>query len=630
MSMITRFLNKKLFVLLIILSITFGFSAFINKNDTSFSELSFTNISSELLSSKDMVLRDVCLRKLRLEDSIDRPNAKNREVVDELELSYDGQISGDFSNLPQYQFSSSIARCFFAIGTPAVAVGDVNADGYPDIVKAPNLLYLNKYGERFELIKLPLPNSFQEDDGFLTSIPNIESWPGTPVIADLNLDGKVEIIFTNRISVGGQKIVVIASNDGANWRVDNSYSFNFGNSNNFPNSTTVTVFDFNNDRYPDILLGFTGGQNFLYNKERGKISPGLMLLLNKGNGSFEDISASFNLNEKLKYVLSDNLYVGSRTKFVDPIMFVNAVNTNDYNNDGYIDIYVAGDYGTGVMLYNNRGQDLIVDTRNSFLGHSLMGPASIDINSDGILDIFASQIHQKISTTFVCPGNIVSCDSDLGNNFWVSKGAGVWEEKGDVYGLREGGWGWGSVFADLDNDGRSELLQMSGQVLETSPAEVGWNHRRDKIRLFKEGGSGKFTDVAGESGLLLPFSSASVGVLDFNLDGLLDVVVASGFSSEPFVFINKSESKGNYISVDVRDKVSNAPIINSKVEIRGGGKSWFGYTGTEGQSHFSNSDNKVRFGVGKLSMVDITVKSLDGVEINLKNQVVNTTVVVLV
>jgi hypothetical protein len=38
----------------------------------------------------------------------------------------------------------------------------------------------------------------------------------------------------------------------------------------------------------------------------------------------------------------------------------------------------------------------------------------------------------------------------------------------------------------------------------------------------------------------------------------------------------------------------------------------------------------MRFGVGKLSMVDITVKSLDGVEINLKNQVVNTTIVVLV
>ena len=628
MSMITRNFNFKVFLAIIFVILGF-FLFYLSKNEI-ISELSFTNVSGDTLFSKDKVLRDSCFRKLRLEDSIDRPKAKSREIVDELAISADGKILGDFSNLPKFQFSSSIGRCFFSIGTPAMAVGDVNADGYPDIVKSPNLLYLNRYGEKFELIKLPLPGNFSEDENELTTIPSMESWPGTPVIADLNLDGRVEIIFTDRISVGGQKIVVLSSPNGDNWSVDNRYSFDFGASDNFPNSQTVTTFDFNNDRYPDILLGFLGGQNFLYNKERGIDSPGMMLLLNKGDGSFVNITDSFNLNAKLKSVLSDNLYVGSKTKFVDPIIFVNGINTNDYNNDGYIDIYVAGDYGTGVMLYNMRGQDLIVDSKNNFFGHSLMGPASIDINNDGILDIFGSQIHQEISTPFVCAGGTVGCDSELGNNFWVSKGAGVWEEKGDFYGLRKGGWGWGSVFADLDNDGRSELLQMSGQVLELSPAEIGWNHRRDKMRLFKEESSGEFNDIAVESGLDLPFSTAGVGVLDFNLDGLLDVVVASGFSSEPFVFLNKSASKGNYISVEVRDKVSNAPIINSRVEISSGEKRWFGYTGNQVQSHFSNSDNKLRFGVGQISKVDIEVKSLDGVVVSLKNQDVNKSIVVLI
>jgi hypothetical protein len=630
MSIITRFLSNKVFIFLFLLLTLVLISIGVSKNRTFLPELSFTNVSSEYLYSKDKVLRDACFRKLRLEDSIDRPKAKSREIVEELSIFPDGRILGDFSNLPKFQFSSSIGRCFFSIGTPAMAVGDVNADGYPDIVKAPNLLYLNKYGEKFELIKLPLPGNFSEDEEMLTTIPSMESWPGTPVITDLNLDGKVEIIFTDRISVGGQKIVVLSSTNGELWGVDNRYRFDFGASDNFPNSQTVTVFDFNNDRYPDILLGFLGGQNFLYNKERGIDSPGLMLLLNKGDNSFVNITESFNLNTKLRSVLSDNLYVGSMTKFVDPIMFVNGVNTNDYNNDGYIDIYIAGDYGTGVMLYNNKGQDLIVDAKNAFFGHSLMGPASIDINNDGVLDIFASQIHQEISTPFVCAGGSVDCDSELGNNFWVSNPAGGWDERGEFYGLRKGGWGWGAVFADLDNDGRSELLQMSGQVLELSPAEIGWNHRRDKMRLFKEGASGKFIDIATESGLYLPFSSAGVGVLDFNLDGLLDVVVASGFSSEPFVFLNKSNSKGNYIYVEVRDKDSNALIINSRVEIKSGEKTWFGYTGNQVQSHFSNSDSKLRFGLGMVTKVDIVVKSLDGVVVTLKNQDVNKTVIVLI
>ena len=629
MNTVTKIFNIKFIVgLLIALSAIFVFDNSKNRNVSS--ELSFTNVSGEYLYSKDKVLRDDCFRKLRLEDSIDRPKAKSREIVNELEIFPDGRIIGDFGNLPKFQFSASIGRCFFSIGTPAMAVGDVNADGYPDIVKAPNLLYLNKYGEKFELIKLPLPGNFTENENKLTTIPSIESWPGTPVITDLNLDGKVEIIFTDRISVGGQKIVVLSSDNGELWSIDNRYQFDFGASDNFPNSQTVTVFDFNNDRYPDILLGFLGGQNFLYNKERGLDSPGLMLLLNKGDYSFVNITESFNLSAKLRSILSDNLYVGSKTKFVDPIMFVNGVNTNDYNNDGYIDIYIAGDYGTGVMLYNNKGRDLLVDAGNAFFGHSLMGPASIDINNDGVLDIFASQIHQEISTPFVCAGGSVDCDSDLGNNFWVSNPGGGWDERGEFYGLRKGGWGWGAAFADLDNDGRSELLQMSGQVLELSPAEIGWNHRRDKIRLFKEEGSGKFIDIAVESGLYLPFSSAGVGVLDFNLDGLLDVVVASGFSSEPFVFLNKSISKGNYIYVEVRDKESNAPVINSRVEIISSDKTWFGYTGNQVQSHFSNSDSKLRFGVGKIMKVDIKVKSLDGEVVTLKNQDVNKTVIVLI
>jgi hypothetical protein len=121
-----------------------------------------------------------------------------------------------------------------------------------------------------------------------------------------------------------------------------------------------------------------------------------------------------------------------------------------------------------------------------------------------------------------------------------------------------------------------------------------------------------------------------VGVLDFNLDGLLDVVVASGFSSEPFVFLNKSNSKGNYIYVEVRDKDSNALIINSRVEIKSGEKTWFGYTGNQVQSHFSNSDSKLRFGLGMVTKVDIVVKSLDGVVVTLKNQDVNKTVIVLI
>jgi hypothetical protein len=583
--------------------------------------LKFEESSKVLLEPGNNLLREDCLRNLRLKDSIERVDARSLVPIKELSIDSNGNIEGDFSKLPKYQFFTSIGDCVFKIGTPAVAVGDVNKDGYHDIVKAPNLLYINRFGTRFERVELPEQNVFSED-GKLTTIPVTESWPSTPVISDLNLDGVNEIFFTKRVSVGGQEIVVY-SNNNDNWQIDDSYKFDFGELSYFPNTQTITVFDFNNDRLPDILLGFLGGQNFLYNRERGLTSPGLMLLLNKGNKEFVDITSSFNLNNKLSNVLYNNLYVGSRTTFTNPIMFVNGVNTNDYNNDGFIDIYVAGDYGTGVLLYNKDGVDLLVDNSNNFFGHSLMGPATHDVNNDGILDIYASQIYQKISTPFVCAGGRLGCDSKLGNNLWLSNNSGGWEDKSLELGVRKGGWGWGAVFADLNNDGVSEIIQMNGQVLELSPAEIGWTHRRDPITLFHKGADKKYKDIARESGLYLPYSTSGVGVFDFNLDGLLDIVVASGYEKEPKIFLNKSESSGNYIDIIVVDKATGGYILNAKVEVFAKEKKWFGYSGNSSQSHFSNSDTQLRFGVGKINMVNVYVKTLDGKEVLLKDQSVN-------
>lgn len=614
-----------LFSVLLIISF-YLISVIFNNNDNN---LKFEDMSKILLKNENNISREECLRKLRLRDSIERIRSNSIEPVTELTIDNEGKISGDFSNLPKFQFFSSIGDCVFPLGTPAVAVGDVNKDGYPDIVKAPNLLYLNRYGEKFELIELPQPKVFSEDERRLSTIPVIESWPSTPVISDLDQDGINEIFFTNRISIGGQEILVYSQSDG-NWYLDKSYNFNFGNLSHFPNAQTITVFDFNNDRLPDILLGFLGGQNFLYNKERGLTSPGLMLLLNKGNKNFVDITNNFNLNYKLNFILKDNLYVGSRTTFTDPIMFVNGFNTNDYNNDGFIDIFVAGDYGTGVLLYNFEGRDLVIDDKNKFFGHSLMGPATSDINNDGILDIYASQIYQKISTPFVCAGGRLGCDSKLGNNFWVSDSKGGWEDRSVELGVRKAGWGWGSAFVDLDNDGVSEIVQMNGQVSELSPAEIGWTHRRDPMTLFYRNEEGKYNDIAFESGLYLPFSTSGLGIIDINLDGLPDIVVASGFEREPRIFLNNSKSKGNFIVVNVVDKDTQANIINAKIEIIGKNNKWFAYSGNSSQSHFSNSDTPVRFGLGTEDNVDIIVKSLDGTIKILKDQSVNRSIVVLI
>jgi len=164
---------KKYSLLSVLLIISFYLIAFLfNNNDNN---LKFEEMSKILLKNENNISREECLRKLRLRDSIERIRSNSIDPVTELTIDNEGNISGDFSNLPKFQFFSSIGDCVFPLGTPAIAVGDVNKDGYPDIVKAPNLLYLNRYGEKFELIELPLPKVFSEDEGRLSTIPVIES-----------------------------------------------------------------------------------------------------------------------------------------------------------------------------------------------------------------------------------------------------------------------------------------------------------------------------------------------------------------------------------------------------------------------------------------------------------------------
>ena len=89
----------------------------------------------------------------------------------------------------------------------------------------------------------------------------------------------------------------------------------------------VGVIDFDNDGQPDLF--FANGADLAH----GKPSPGNALYRNLGNGKFEDVTAKAGV-------------AGNG-------MFATGVTVGDYDNDGYLDIYVTG-YG-GNQLFHNHG-----------------------------------------------------------------------------------------------------------------------------------------------------------------------------------------------------------------------------------------------------------------------------------
>src|ERR1051326_2346491 len=88
----------------------------------------------------------------------------------------------------------------------------------------------------------------------------------------------------------------------------------------------VGVIDFDNDGRPDLF--FANGADLAH----GKPSPGNALYRNLGNGKFEDVTAKAGV-------------AGNG-------MFATGVTVGDYDNDGFLDIYVTG-YGVNQLFRNN-------------------------------------------------------------------------------------------------------------------------------------------------------------------------------------------------------------------------------------------------------------------------------------
>ena len=128
----------------------------------------------------------------------------------------------------------------------------------------------------------------------------------------------------------------------------------------------VGVIDFDNDGWPDLF--FANGADLAH----GKRSPGNALYRNLGNGKFEDVTAKAGV-------------AGNG-------MFATGVTVGDYDNDGFLDIYVTG-YG-GNQLFRNNGDGTFTEvTGKAGVGGSgwSSSAAWIDYDRDGYLDLFVAR-----------------------------------------------------------------------------------------------------------------------------------------------------------------------------------------------------------------------------------------------
>jgi hypothetical protein len=205
----------------------------------------------------------------------------------------------------------------------------------------------------------------------------------------------------------------------------------------------------------------------------------------------------------------------------------------DLNGDRLSDLPNVCDFERS-QLYINDGDGLFVNTTaqaGTGSDENGMGSAIGDYDNDGDLDWFVSSIWDTGSEP-------LAMWEKTGNRLYRNRGDGTFEDVTTEAGVRDGSWGWGSAFGDLDNDGDLDLYHVNGWPRTDFPSFVINNFIAPPARLFENLGDGTFQDIAVDSGAGDTGQGRGTILFDYDNDGDLDIFntnnqVVSGSGSNP-------------------------------------------------------------------------------------------------
>ena len=181
-------------------------------------------------------------------------------------------------------------------------------------------------------------------------------------------------------------------------------------------------------------------------------------------------------------------------------------------------------------------------------------------DGDGRLDWFVTSIYDTSNGTGGGWG--VS-----GNRLYRNQGARSFSDATDHAGVRNGDWGWGTVFFDYDNDGDLDLVMTNGVNFPVGPGEESFH--ADRMRLWRNNGDGTFDEVSELEGITDTGSGKGLLTWDYDRDGDLDLFVVNNGAS-PVLYRNDSPGNNAWLHVDLVGTLSNPTGIGARVRVVAG------------------------------------------------------------
>jgi hypothetical protein len=241
-----------------------------------------------------------------------------------------------------------------------------------------------------------------------------------------------------------------------------------------------------------------------------------------------------NENDSLNPIDVPNIYNGG------------GVGIGDFNNDGFQDIYFAGNLVSNKLYLNKREfkfDDITKEAEVDGEGRWCKGVSVVDINNDGWMDIYLSVSMEKNPEK---RKNLLYVNQGLHKN-----GIPFFKELAEEYGLDDTTHSTMAAFFDYDNDGDLDMYLVVNQILpimnpsvfkpkitDGSFPSTGRLYKNEMNNILKHP---VFTNVTTKAGLTIEGYGHGVNIADLNKDGWKDIFVANDFISNDLLYINNHD-----------------------------------------------------------------------------------------